>query len=83
MIKYDFKKKMTLSVPKIKPLLSKTPEKMQDIIQGDTDEITNDDMEKWRSKIPKSRRLYGRLIIARYLTSNGNYAIFQNIKINK
>ena len=37
---------MTRSVPKIKSFFSKTPAKMQDIIQGATDEITNDDMEQ-------------------------------------
>ena len=35
---------MTLSVPKIKSFLSKTPSKIRDIIQGATDEITNYDM---------------------------------------
>ena len=36
---------MTLSDPKIKSFFSKTPAKMQDIIQYATDERTNDDME--------------------------------------
>ena len=38
------KKKMTLSIPKIKSFFSKTPAKMQDITQVATDDITNYDM---------------------------------------
>ena len=45
-IKYDWQQKMRLSVPKIKSFFFKTPAKMQDITQGDSDEITNYDMEQ-------------------------------------
>ena len=44
--KYDWQQKMTLSVPQIKLLFSKTPAKMHDTIQGATSQITNDDMEQ-------------------------------------
>ena len=37
---------MTLSVSKIKSFFSKTPDKMQNFIYGDKDDITNDDMEQ-------------------------------------
>ena len=46
MIRYDFQQKITLYVPKIKSFFSKTPYKMQDIIQGASDEINNDEMEQ-------------------------------------
>ena len=45
-IKYGWQQKMTLSIPKIKSFFSKTPAKMEDTIQGVSDEITNDDMEQ-------------------------------------
>ena len=45
MINYYWQK-ITVSVPKIKLLFSKTPEKMQNTIQETSDEITNSDMEK-------------------------------------
>ena len=45
-IKYDWQQQMTLSVPKITLLFSKTQSKTQDIIQGTTDEINNDDMKQ-------------------------------------
>ena len=44
-IKYYWQQKNTLSVPKIKPFFYKTPAKMQDIIQGATDDIAKYDME--------------------------------------
>ena len=37
---------MTLSVPKKISFFSKTPAKMQDIIQGVSYDITNDDIEQ-------------------------------------
>ena len=45
-IKCDWQQKMTPSFPKIKSFFSKTPAKMEDTIQGVSDEITNDDMEQ-------------------------------------
>ena len=45
-IKYYWQQKNTLSVPKIKPFFYKTPAKMQDIIQGATDDIANGYMEQ-------------------------------------
>ena len=45
-IRYDCQQKITLYVPKIKSFFSKTPYKMQDIIQGASDEINNDEMEQ-------------------------------------
>ena len=47
-INYDWKQKTTLCVPKIKQIFSKTPLKMQDMIQGATYDITNDDMEQMK-----------------------------------
>ena len=37
---------MKLYVPNIKSFFSKTPEKMQDIVQGAIDDIINDDIDQ-------------------------------------
>ena len=79
MIKYYWQKQITLSEPKIKLCFSKTPEKMQDIIQDASDDITNDDTKQiYIYDIQKKKREYGILVIEIYFTSKGNYIIFQS-----